>query len=149
MNDPTWSANGLQQLREVGLKLDGRLTITTELPVVQQNSDQSAQQNGGATSYKWHLTLEQKEPPLLVLQTSGPSVASAISIERTQNALAPCSCTTAPEQISGVYNALVQKLLNEGVFQSKQRTCHRGDIDGAIADFSRSWALEAFDSFSA
>jgi hypothetical protein len=85
MNDPTWSADAFQQLRQVGLKLDGRLTVTTELPVVQQNSDQGVKQNGTVSSYNWHLTLEQREPPLLVLQTSSTYSGLPNSVLQSQN----------------------------------------------------------------
>lgn len=59
---------GRQQLSAVDLKLDGQLKITSDLNVVQNNASSTPSLGGLIASYQWHITLDQKDRPTIVLK---------------------------------------------------------------------------------
>ena len=61
-------AKGRKELTEVNAKIDGTLKVTTDLTVVEQNASSTPYFGGLFGAYEWHVTLDQKTRPKMVLQ---------------------------------------------------------------------------------
>ena len=59
---------GRKELTDVNAKIDGTLKVTTDLTVVEQNAASTPYLGGWIGAYEWHVTLDQKTRPKMVLQ---------------------------------------------------------------------------------
>lgn len=71
---------GRQQLSSIGLDLDGQLKITSDLDMVSHNATSTPLLGGLIGSYQWHISLDQKTRPEIVLQPAvfGPAKAQTM-----------------------------------------------------------------------
>lgn len=67
-----------EQMKAIGLKLDGKLKVNTALPIIRHNAASEPMLGGLIGSYEWHVSLDQKETPFMVLDAgAGASPGAA------------------------------------------------------------------------
>ena len=57
-----------KQMSETGLALDGRIRLTSEIPVVEHNAESTPWFGGLFGAYKWHVTSRQLLIPTVVIR---------------------------------------------------------------------------------
>lgn len=57
-----------REMSGVDLKLDGRIRLTSEVPVISQNAASTPWFGGLFGSYKWHVTSAQQQVPMAVVR---------------------------------------------------------------------------------
>ena len=71
---------GRRQLSSIDLALDGQLKITSDLAVVRHNAASTPHLGGMIGSYQWHISLDQKSRPEIVLRPAGPVPAQTAAM---------------------------------------------------------------------